>query len=262
MINNAMWQSEKPTALSLRHRMLWIGLITTSDDQGRGRAHPGLVRAAVFPLEDVTLDEISDGLQAFAEQEMVVLYEAEDKAIYQIVKWWDYQGKMSWAWPSEYPPPPEWQDRVKHRQGNNVVETNWEQDASDPTVTSPQPRNEPTPTCPPNINGNGNSNINGNGNVNGNRPSPHTIREVARDAYPELRLTVEDMGSLDRAFADGIISLDHLSAAMAWSKPRKIVNVPQIIETAMGWRDFDATGPPGMSAADRAAENMRDEEEE
>jgi hypothetical protein len=170
MIHTRIWRSEKVAAFDFRERLLWVGLVTNADDQGRGRAHPGLVRSDIFPLDDVSLAAISEALSQFEQADMLQLYEADGKPLYQIVNWWGYQGAMHWAWPSDFPPPDGWEDRIRYRKGNTVVEQNWnesggrlddEPDDDEPTTSPPRAHDEPTPKPAPN--GNGNGNLNGNG---------------------------------------------------------------------------------------------------
>jgi len=134
MIHDCMWQSEGFAALTYRQRCLWIGLITTADDQGRGRAHPGLVRAAVFPFDVITQDEIESDLQAIVDGEMVLVYQVDGKSFYQVVNWWEYQ-RPQWVGPSDYPAPDGWLDRMRyHGRGHKVITVNWpesEKKASD-----------------------------------------------------------------------------------------------------------------------------------
>lgn len=126
MIDDRVWKSLQITTLTLRQRLLWFGLITTADDQGRGEAHPGLIRAKIFPLDDFCNNELKDDIEAIAGLGLIVLYERDDgMPLYQIVNWWNYQ-KPPWAWPSKLPAPDGWQDREKYRQGNAVMASNWE----------------------------------------------------------------------------------------------------------------------------------------
>lgn len=168
MVSAMIWKSRKVTSFSLRNRLLWIGLITTADDQGRGDAHPGLIRGVVFPFEDISFDEIEDGLKVFEQEGLIMLYETEGKTLYQIVNWWQnsHQGAMRWAWPSEYPAPEGWADRLCYRQGNRVIKENWEDtpdDAKEKDDTPPNddgptaapPRDDDDPTVSPAPNGNG-----------------------------------------------------------------------------------------------------------
>jgi hypothetical protein len=138
MIHDSIWESEGFATMTYRQRLLWIGLITTADDQGRGRAHPGLVRAAVFPFDVVSQEEIEEDLRAIADAEMALLYEVDGKAYYQVIHWWEYQSP-SWASPSDYPPPEGWHDRLRyHEKGRHIVTQNWGDDAT-PYGGSPLP---------------------------------------------------------------------------------------------------------------------------
>jgi len=193
MIHTQIWRSEKFSAFGLRERLLWIGLVTNADDQGRGQAHPNLVRSDVFPLEDVPIPEIVGALEAFQAHGMLILYQGDDKHLYQVVNWWEYQGAMSWAWPSKYPPPDGWTDRVKYRKGNAVMEDNWTSDGGkedapsdggEPAATPPRPHDEPALGQAPNGNQNGNINgsQNGKGNINTNGPAAPPAPLVDDDA--------------------------------------------------------------------------------
>jgi hypothetical protein len=125
MIHDCLWQSETFATLSYRQRCLWVGLITTADDQGRGRAHPGLVRAAVFPFDIVSQEEIQEDLEAIQQLGMVLIYQVDDKAFYQVANWWEYQSPQ-WVGPSDFPAPEGWLDRLRyHGKGRNIVTQNW-----------------------------------------------------------------------------------------------------------------------------------------
>jgi hypothetical protein len=138
MIHDCIWQSESFSALTYRQRVLWIGLITTADDQGRGRAHPGLVRAAVFPFDVVSQDEVQDDLQAISDAGMVLLYQVEDKVYYQVVHWWEYQTPQ-WVGPSDFPAPDGWEDRLRyHGKERRIITQNW------PNTPNATPESAPT----------------------------------------------------------------------------------------------------------------------
>ena len=125
MIHDCLWQSEGVASLTYRQRCLWIGLITTADDQGRAKAHPGIIRAAVFPFDDISQDEIAEDLAAIELIGMVLVYQVDGKHYYQVVKWWDYQ-KPQWVGPSDHPAPDGWKDRLRyHGKGHRVITENW-----------------------------------------------------------------------------------------------------------------------------------------
>lgn len=125
MIHARMWRSEKLAGLHRDVRYLFIGIITTSDDQGRRLGNPGFLRADIFPLDDVELSTIGDWLALLAEVGSIRLYEADGKQLIQVNNWWTYQQPM-WAWPSELPAPQGWADRMRYRKGNRVVTENWD----------------------------------------------------------------------------------------------------------------------------------------
>ncbi|MCP4567953.1 MAG: hypothetical protein GY841_10275 [FCB group bacterium] len=124
MIHSCIWPSEDVGSLTIQQRLLWVGLITTADDQGRGRAHPGLIRSAIFPFDDLTLPCITEDLEAIAGKGFIILYRGNDKDLYQVVKWWEYQ-RPQWAYPSEFEPPPDWSDRLRYRKSNKIITENW-----------------------------------------------------------------------------------------------------------------------------------------
>jgi hypothetical protein len=124
MIDPSIWQSETMASLTMRQRLLFIGLFSNADDQGRLRAHPALVRSLVFPYDDVSLEDIADDLAQLTRVECVFLYDANEKRCLQIVNWWSYQSPQ-WAYPSKIPAPEGWQDKLRYRQDNQVITDNW-----------------------------------------------------------------------------------------------------------------------------------------
>jgi hypothetical protein len=135
-------------------------------------------------MEDVPLQEIEQALQTLADDDMLILYAHDGKELYQVVNWWEYQGSMTWAWPSDYPPPKSWMDRIRYRQGNRVMEHNW--DGAGGLAVAPAAHREPTVRPPPpdsddNIasapNGNGKLNGNDNGTTEGAGAPPNTFPE-------------------------------------------------------------------------------------
>jgi len=124
MIHDCIWQSESVATLTLRQRILWIGLITTADDQGRGRAHPGLVRSSIFPFDIVTQDDIVDDLKTIAASGMLILYESDEKLLYQVVNWWEFQTPQ-WSSPSDYSPPDGWDDHYRCHINKKIHTLNW-----------------------------------------------------------------------------------------------------------------------------------------
>lgn len=148
MIDPAIWQSETIASLSRCQRLLFIGLFSNADDQGRLRGNPSLIRSTIFPYDDIPLDEIRDDLAAIERVGSIIIYEAEGKELIQISGWWEYQTPQ-WAYPSKYPTPPSWCDRLRYRENNLVVTRNWNGKGGNGTHHAgeiPKPPQPPAPT--------------------------------------------------------------------------------------------------------------------
>ena len=153
MIYDCLWKSEDLAKFTYRQRLLWIGLITTADDQGRGSAIPGLIRSVIFPYDDISFAEIELDMEALINSNMIIVYEANEKAYYQIKKWWEYQ-KPQWAGPSDFPAPGDWLDRLRYHGKEHVVITeNWGSSAKEERKQPEEPYNLP-PEEPPDLLGN------------------------------------------------------------------------------------------------------------
>ena len=131
MIDPSFWQSESIAELPLAVRYTFIGLFSNADDQGRLKAHPALLRSKIYPLDDIALDVISAHLVDLEEGDFIILYGADGRDYLQIKNWWRYQ-RPRWAWPSEYPAPDGWADRLRYRRGNTVIDQNWDDDEPGP----------------------------------------------------------------------------------------------------------------------------------
>ncbi len=125
MIDSAMWQNEKFATLPPMARLLQIGMINHADDQGRGKAHPSLLRAQIFPYDDVTLSDVLDWLRLVEGNGTIMLYSVDGKDYYQMCNWWQYQAHQ-YAMPSDYPKPQGWSDRIrKTLTKGQIVTCNW-----------------------------------------------------------------------------------------------------------------------------------------
>jgi len=90
-------------------------LIPHADDQGRMRASPRQLKAQVFPMIDaIGAADITAALQRMAAVGMVALYTAPDGTpLLQFLSWWKWNDGQRWIYPSNFPAPEGWQDRVR-----------------------------------------------------------------------------------------------------------------------------------------------------
>lgn len=129
MIDPSIWQSETLASLTYRQRVLFIGLFSNADDQGRVKGHPALIRSMIFPYEDIALTDIQADLDAIEEVESIAQYKVKGKAVIQVLGWWDYQSPQ-WAYPSDLPPMDGWDDKLRYRKDGQVIDINWKEKGS------------------------------------------------------------------------------------------------------------------------------------
>ncbi len=92
MIDPNIWQSEDFGKLSTLGKLVFIGLFSNADDEGRGRANPTYLKSILFPYEesirsadiDKTLSEISSNMS-------VIFYSCNGSNYYSLTKWYDWQ---------------------------------------------------------------------------------------------------------------------------------------------------------------------------
>jgi len=155
---------------SLLASLLLYRVICAADDQGRLPGRPAYIKGVVVPLrDDVTTPKVERALEELVSAGFLIRYEAGGRLLVQVRSWWALQG--SWgrrAYPSTYPPPPGWQDRVfglgKSGDDSVPLPTDGEHLVSEvptereplvselpPPITSPttSPSSSPSPTSHP-----------------------------------------------------------------------------------------------------------------
>ena len=124
-INSAIRMSQSFSKLTYRQRDLWHGIIVAADDQGRLPGLSAAIRSMVWPLDNISIEEVESDIQGIEDVGMIFRYEIDDKIYMQIINWWKYQ-KMQWAGESNYPPVDGWLDRCRyHGPGRKIHLGNW-----------------------------------------------------------------------------------------------------------------------------------------
>jgi len=129
MVISEMWEDDFFVSLPIMDRLIWIGIITAcADDQGRFQDNAALIRARIFPLDDIQLTVIDSAVDKFSKAGRILRYKAGNKPAIQIVHWWRHQTPQ-WAGKSTIQSPPGWMDRERyHGKGNVLMTVNWDQD--------------------------------------------------------------------------------------------------------------------------------------
>lgn len=88
MIDPNIWQSEDFSKISTLAKLVFIGLFSLADDEGRGRCNPVYLKSTLFPYEegirsadiDKTLSEISSNMS-------VIFYSCDGSNYYSLYNW-------------------------------------------------------------------------------------------------------------------------------------------------------------------------------
>jgi len=101
-----MWQSGHFKRLNLRQRLLWTGVITLADDEGKLKGESAVLRAGIFPFdEEVSAKMVEQDLQTLQKEGLIERYTVAGDLYIRLVKWAKYQ-KPSHPAPSKIPDPP------------------------------------------------------------------------------------------------------------------------------------------------------------
>lgn len=126
LIWRSLWTSGEFSRLPMPTRLLFIGMITVADDQGRLQNNPALLRAAIFPYDDLGIDQMEAWIRALGDSSMLLAYVSPSgQELIQIVNWWWYQ-RHQFASPSSFPPPDGWMDRIRFRSSKRILTYNWQ----------------------------------------------------------------------------------------------------------------------------------------
>jgi hypothetical protein len=107
MLHPGIWTNIQVTRLSVLQRLLYIGLISNADDEGRLNGEPLYIKGIVFPHDQITEGAIEDQLKAIAKQSLIVRYRVAGKKYIWLPSWLKYQRIRKDIFnPSLFPPPP------------------------------------------------------------------------------------------------------------------------------------------------------------
>lgn len=163
VIKETICTSDKLSGLTDFEFRLWVGLLVSADDAGRGDARPAIIRGRVFPLrERVTIKDVDAALHGLAASGCVSLYKVGGKPYYWFPTWAEHQ-RLDRAKP-KYPSPEDADDCS--------VETSSAADCGElPQIAADCGLN-------PNTNTKENTNTNTKERVRAARFTPPTIEEV------------------------------------------------------------------------------------
>lgn len=86
-----IWQDEKIGRLTRDARLLFIGLITLADDDGRFRALPSMILGHCFPYDQDAHRKLVGWMDELIGQELVLVYSHDGMPYGQIPNWSSHQ---------------------------------------------------------------------------------------------------------------------------------------------------------------------------
>lgn len=103
MLHPEIWTSESFLELNLIQRLLWIGIFSLADDEGRIKINSLSLKARIFPTDNISIQEIDKALVKLETLENIKIYNSKIGKIAQIINWSKYQ-KISHPQGSKLPP--------------------------------------------------------------------------------------------------------------------------------------------------------------
>lgn len=103
MVDPDIWTDAGFMEMSFGARLLFLGMISRADDEGRGNGSAKSLKAAIFPSDDVTTGRLDSFKKEVELHTRTKFYEINGQTYYQLDKWLSYQ-QIQHPKPSAIPP--------------------------------------------------------------------------------------------------------------------------------------------------------------
>lgn len=121
MISPGFWSDEKLGTCTRDERLLFMGLISNADDEGRLPGHPAMVKSMVFPYDDdIDAKTVDKWLRTLASKGLIKMYKVNDQHFIWIKNFLKHQ-TIQRPTPSILPSPDEGEDVLAEE--DKAVET-------------------------------------------------------------------------------------------------------------------------------------------
>lgn len=92
MIDPTMWINEDFGTLSTLAKLVFIGLFSNADDEGKGKASPAYIKAVLFPYnDDLRIADIEKALSEISSKMSVIFYSCDENKYYTLTSWNTFQ---------------------------------------------------------------------------------------------------------------------------------------------------------------------------
>lgn len=105
MIDPGFWTDEKLGSVPPLARLLFMGLISNSDDEGILPGHPALIKSQIFPYDiEVTVSMVTEWLDLLSDLNIIIAYTVDNQTYIQVKNFLKHQ-TINKAQKSKYPKP-------------------------------------------------------------------------------------------------------------------------------------------------------------
>ena len=106
MIHPEIWESEDFSKLSTLAKLVFIGMFSLADDEGKGRGKPVYLKSVVFPYDDeMQVVDIERALSEISSNMSATFYTHNENDYYKLDNWNIWQ-RVDKPQPSKIPDPP------------------------------------------------------------------------------------------------------------------------------------------------------------
>ena len=126
MIDPKFWQDDKMMSLTSMHRLLFIGIWNFSDDVGIHKNSNSMLKAEVFPCDDITVEKVGELKDELIQQQLIVPFNSEGIELFYVKNWTIYQ-YIQKPVPSKYTLPEDYCSPTVALQPNRIERNKKEQ---------------------------------------------------------------------------------------------------------------------------------------
>lgn len=120
-IKPEIWQDEDFGLLDPEAQLLFIGLISHADDEGRFKGSAVRVRALVWPFRgDLAIDRVESRLVELADAGLIVMYENAGRAYIELPNWSKHQ-RVDRPSDSQYPSASDPDSKIPREESRKIV---------------------------------------------------------------------------------------------------------------------------------------------
>ena len=126
MIDPKFWSDDKMMSITPMHRLLFIGIWNYSDDAGIHKNSDSMLKAEVFPCDDITVEEVGQLKDKLIQQQLIVPFNSEGIELFYVKNWKIYQAIQK-PIPSKYTLPEDYCSPTVVLQPNRIEQNRIKQ---------------------------------------------------------------------------------------------------------------------------------------